>query len=117
VLGFIVSWVFAAVALVVADRLFARVHLDGDFGTALFVAALYGVLKFLFGWLFFVVLGFATLGIGFIFYLTTMIVSTAIVIKMTGAVSGRLRVDGFMPAIGTAILVTLAGELARVVVS
>jgi len=117
VLSFVVSWVFAAIALVVADKLFARVRLDGDFGTALFVAAVYGVLQFLFGWLFFVVLGFATLGIGFIFYLTTMIVSTAIVIKMTAGLSRRFRVDGFLPAIGTAILMTVAAEIARRVVA
>lgn len=116
-LEFLTSWVFAALAIILADRLFERVRLDGDFGTALAVAAGFGILKMLFGWFFFVLLGLATLGIGFVFYMATTIVSTALVLMMTSALSRRFRVDGFMPALGTSILVTLAAELSSRVVA
>jgi putative membrane protein len=112
-LEFLLSWVFAALALVLADRLFRGVHLDGDFGTALVVAAVFGLLKLIFFWIFFVLLGLATLGIGFIFYLASTVVCTALVLKLTSALSRRFRVDGFMPALGTAVLIMLASELSQ----
>lgn len=108
---FLVSWALAAVAILLADRLFKGVSLNGDFLTALGVAAGFSILQLIFGWFFFVLLGIATLGLGFWFHLVTQLVSAAIVLKMTSALSRRFEIVGFFPAVGTAILLAVAGEI------
>lgn len=107
----LLSWLAIALALLLADRLFDGVQLRGDLGVALLVALGFSVLNFIFHWVFFVLLGLATLGIGFLFYFATQLVSTAIVLKLTSALSRRFVVRGFGAALGTAVLVTLAGAL------
>jgi len=112
-LDLIVSWILAAAALLLSDRLFDEFELKGDFATALWVAAFYRVLSFLIGWLVFGVLGIATLGIGFIFHFVTEIVAAAIVLRITSALSSRLNIRSFLPALGAAVLLALAGELSH----
>lgn len=107
----LLSWLAIAVALLLADRLFEGVQLRGDLGVALLVALGFSILNFFFHWFFFVLLGLATLGLGFIFYLATQLVSTAIVLRLTSALSRRFAVRGFGPALGTALLVTIAGAV------
>lgn len=107
----LLSWLAIALALLLADRLFDGVQLRGDLGVALMVALGFSVLNFFFHWVFFILLGFATLGIGFLFYFATQLVSTALVLKLTSALSRRFMVRGFGAALGTAVLVTLAGAL------
>jgi uncharacterized membrane protein YvlD (DUF360 family) len=111
VIAFLVSWALAAVALLLADRLFSGVRLEGDFATALAVAAGFSVLQFLLGWFLFGLLGIATLGIGFLFHFVTQLVSAALVLKLTSALSRRFTIDGFFPALGTAMLLAIAGEI------
>ncbi len=112
-LELVVSWFFAAAALVLSDRLFKGVQLAGDFATALWVAACYSVLSFFLGWLIFGLLGIATLGIGFVFHFLTQLVAAAIVLKLTSALSSSLTIRGFLPALGAAMLLALGGELAH----
>lgn len=112
-LSLLVSWLAVALALLLADRLFEGIQLRGDLGVALLVALGFSILQFIFHWFFFVLLGIATLGIGFIFYLATQLVSTAIILKLTAALSTRFIVRGFLPALGTAVLVTIAAEIAK----
>ncbi len=94
-----------------ASRLFDRVTLKGDFLTALWVAALFAVLSFFFHWFFFVLLGLASLGFGFLFPFITRLLAAAIVLKVTSALSSRFTICGFMPSIGTAMLLAVAAEL------
>lgn len=110
-LEFLVSWALSAAALTVANRVFSGVSLQGDFADALWVAALYAVLSFCFGWFVFGFLGFVTLGLGFIFFLFTKLVAAAIILKMTSALSSRFSIRGFVPALGTAIMLALASGL------
>jgi len=117
VVEFIVSWLISAFALVLASNLFESVRLSGDFSDALWVAALFNVLSFLFGWFFFVVLGFATLGLGFVFHFVTRLVAAAIVIKLTSSLSKRFSVEGAAPALGTAIFLAVGTSLVRPIVA
>jgi len=112
-LQLLVSWFFSAGALLLADKLFANFELKGDFATALWVAACYSVLSFFLGWLIFGLLGIATLGLGFIFHFITGLVSAAIVLLITSALSSRLTIRGFVAALGCAFLLALAGELSH----
>ena len=109
----LVSWTLSAAALFLAGRLFDGVKLKGDFWDALWVAALFSVLSFLFGTLLFFLLGVFSLGLGFLFSFVTQLIAAAIVIKLTSAISSRFTVKGFAPALGTAILLALAGALAN----
>lgn len=110
-LGWILSWALAALAIYLAAKIFDGVRLAGDFADALWVAAIFSVLSFFLSWLIFGVLGLATLGIGFIFHFVTQLVTAAIVVKLTSALSSRFSVKGFLPALGTAVLLALAAEL------
>ena len=112
-LQLIVSWALSAAALLFADRVFDGVKLKGDFADALWVAAVFSVLSFLFGTFFYFLLGVFSLGLGFLFSFVTQLIAAAIVIKMTSALSSRFTVKGFAPALGTAILLALAGALAH----
>lgn len=107
----LVSWALAAAALLLADRLFEGVRLRGDFADALWVAACFSLLSFLLSWLIFGLLGIVTLGIGFLFSFITQLVTAAIVVRLTSALSSRFSVSGFAPALGTAVLLALAGEI------
>lgn len=111
-LSIIIAWILSAAALLLADRLFEGVELKGDFATALLVAAGYSVLSFLLGWFIFGLLGIATLGLGFIFHFITQLIVAAILLRLTSALSRRFTIKSFGPALGTAILLALAGEIA-----
>lgn len=112
-ISFVLSWMLAAGAIMVANQVFEKVNLRGDFSDALWVSGLYAVLSWLFGWLFFVVLGLASLGLGFVFSVVTHLVAASLVLKMTSALSSRFTIRGFPAALGTAILLALASELAK----
>lgn len=108
-----VSWVFSAAALFFSSRIFTGVRLKGDFADALWIAAVYAILSFFLSWLIFGVLGVVTLGLGFIYQFITQLVTAALVLKVTGALSSRFQIEGFLPALGTAIFLALASEAAH----
>lgn len=109
----LVSWGLSALALLVASKIFSGVRLQGDFADALWIAAGYSVLSFFFGWFIFGFLGVVTLGLGFVFWFITQLVTAAIVLKVTSALSSRFDIVGFVPALGTAILLAISSALAQ----
>lgn len=111
-LALIISWLFSALAILISGRVFDRVKLKGDLGDALWVSAIYAVLSFFLHWFFFTLLGIATLGLGFVFHFVTSLLAAAIVLKVTSALSSRFDIDGFAPAVGTAIFLAIASEVA-----
>jgi uncharacterized membrane protein YvlD (DUF360 family) len=113
----IVSWFFAAAALIASSKVFNGFELRGDFGTALWVAACYSVLSFFLGWLIFGIIGVATLGLGFVFHLVTELVAAAIVLRLVSALSSQLNIRGFVPALGGAVFLALAGQVAWAVLN
>lgn len=111
-IALIVSWALSAAALLFSSRVFKGVQLKGDFLDALWIAAVYAVLSFFLSWFIFGLLGVVTLGLGFVFHFVTQLVTAAIVVKVTAGLSSRFDVTGFVPALGTAILLALASEAA-----
>jgi putative membrane protein len=83
------------------------------FGGALKAAAIFGVLNWLLGWLIFVVLGIATLGIGFLLAFITRWIVMAILLQFVGALSSSLRVDSFGTAVLGALIMSGIGTLAE----
>jgi uncharacterized membrane protein YvlD (DUF360 family) len=108
----VIPWMSAALGLWVASKTLRGVQL-GSAGDALWAGALLALLNWLLHWLVFVVLGIATLGIGFLLFFITTWVASAIIIQLTAALSSRLRVEGFVNAVITALFVAGAGVVVR----
>lgn len=108
-MALLVSWISVALGLWVADNLLSGFNIAGDWKSYAVVAALLGVLQFLLGWLIYVGLGIATLGLGFLFSFVTRLVVSAIVLLIADKLSRRLTVGGFVPALLAAIIVSITG--------
>jgi putative membrane protein len=106
------SWLILSVAVFVTAQLLPGVRISG-FGGALIVAALFGILNALIGWLFFVAIGVVTLGLGFLLAFVTRIVVNAIVLRIVDAFSTSLTIRGFGNAIAAAVLISGIGTLAE----
>ena len=109
-MALLVSWITVAIGLWLADKLLSGFEIAGDWKSYAVVAALLGVLQFLLGWLFYVVLGIATLGLGFLFSFVTRLVVTAIVLLIADKLSTRLTIRGFTPALFASIIVAVTGS-------
>lgn len=110
----LLSWLTASLGLYVASRLLDGVRLT-SFVDAVWAGALLGLLQALLGTLIFVLLGIGTLGIGFLLWFVTRWIASAIVILITAALSSRLEVRGFIPALVTAFIVAVTGTVVRFV--
>jgi putative membrane protein len=108
----LLAWVSAALGLWVAAKMLPSVRLSSD-ADAIWAGALLGMLQALLTTPLFILLGLATLGIGFLLWFITTWIASALVIRITAALSSRLAVDGFLPALITAFVVSLAGSFVR----
>jgi putative membrane protein len=110
-MALLVSWIAVALGLWLADKVLPNFEITGDWKSYALVAALLGVLQFFLGWLFYVVLGIATLGLGFLFSFVTRLIVTAIVLLIADKLSRRLTIRGFMPALLAAVIIALTGSV------
>jgi uncharacterized membrane protein YvlD (DUF360 family) len=108
----IIGWAGASLGLFVASRVLAGVRLR-SFADALWAGALLGILHWALHGVIFVLLGIATLGIGFLLFFITTWVASAIVVLITAKLSARFDVDGFINAVVTALIVSAAGVFVR----
>ncbi len=111
-MSLLVAWLSASIGLYIAANVLRDVRLT-SFVDALWAGALLGVLSWALHWLVFVVLGVATLGLGFLLWFITRWVASAIVILIAAALSSRLEVRGFVPALITAFIVSATGSVLR----
>ncbi len=102
----LLHWVILAVAVLVAAAIVPGVQLRG-FGSALIAAALFALLNWALGRLIFVVIGVATLGLGFLLAFLTRWVVDAIVLKLTAGLTQRIAIKGFGPALLAALVMSL----------
>ena len=89
------------------------IKLKGFVG-AIVASAIFGILNWAIGWLIFIAIGVGTLGIGFLLAFLTRWVVTAILLKMTGALTDRLKVKNFGWALGGALLMAVIGTGAEI---
>jgi len=80
-------------------------------GGALFTGFLFGLLNYVLGWFFFVLIGIGTLGLGFIFAFITRWVVDAIVLKITDAFTDKLTIKSFGVALIAALVMAALGTL------
>ncbi len=109
-MGLILSWIILSLAVWITAIVLPGFHVK-SLGSAFVVAAIFGVLNFLLGWLLFVVLAIGTLGIGLLLAFVTRWIVNAILLKITDALSDSLKIDGFKWALGGALMMSLLGTL------
>lgn len=101
----IAGWLILSAAIWATGALLPGVHID-NFGTAIGVAALFSLLNVLFGWIVFILLGVATLGIGFLLFFITAWVVNAIMLSVTDGLVSSFRIDSFGWSLVAALLIS-----------
>jgi putative membrane protein len=104
----VLSWLVLTLAVWLTAVVLPGFHVK-SFGSAILVAAIFGVLNFLLGWLFFVVFTIATLGLAWLFAFITRWIINAILLKITDAVTDHLTIDSFGWALGGALMMSAIG--------
>ncbi len=114
-MGLLISWIILSLAVWITAEALPGFHVK-SLGSAFAVAALFGVLNFLIGWLFFVVLTIATLGLAFLLAFLTRWLINAILLKLVDALTDHLTIDSFGWALGGALMMSAIGTLAEWIV-
>src|SRR5690606_42066212 len=91
ILGILISWITIAFGLWVADKILDGLEVKGGVVSYLIVAAIFGTLSFLLGWLIYAILGIVTLGLGFLLSFITRLTVAAILLKVADVMSDRMR--------------------------
>jgi len=109
-MSLLLSWLVLSFAVWVTAAVLPGFHVK-DFGSALVVAALFGVLNFFLGWIIFAVFTVATLGLAWLLAFITRWIITAIILTLTDKLTDRLTIDGFRWALGGALMMSAIGTL------
>ena len=107
---FLIELLINAVVVFIAAKLMPRVELR-NFGAALLVALLYGLLSPTVGWFLEHVLYVVSLGILWILGFITRLIVAAIIIKLVDWLVGGFKVHGFLTAILLAVILALVGTV------
>jgi putative membrane protein len=105
-MGLLLSWLVMSAAFWLTAEVLPGFRVKG-FRGAVLVAAVFGLINWLIGWLLFVVIGVASLGIGFLLAFLTRWLVNAILLKVTDAVSSNLSIRDFSTALLGALLLSL----------
>jgi putative membrane protein len=108
----LLNWLVLSLAVWITGSVLAGFHVR-DFKNAVLVAAFFGILNFLIGWLFFVVFTVATLGIAYLLAFLTRWIIDAIILWLVASMTPRLRIDGFGWALLGALMMAALGTVAE----
>lgn len=109
-MSLLLSWLILTVAVWLTAVILPGFHVK-SFGSAFVVAALFGVLNFFLGWIFFAAFAIATLGLALLLAFVTRWIVNAIILKLVDALTDRLRIDGFGWALLGALVMSALGTL------
>lgn len=109
-LELILSWLILSAAVWLTAAILPGFHVK-NFGSAILVAAIFGVLNFLLGWLLFAIFAVVTLGIAWLLAFVTRWIINAILLVLTDRLTDHLHIDGFGWALGGALLMSVLGTL------
>jgi putative membrane protein len=115
-MGLLLSWLVMSAAFWLTAEILPGFRVKG-FRGAVLVAAVFGLINWFIGWLLFVVIGVASLGLGFLFAFLTRWLVNAILLKVTDSVSSNLSVRDFRTALIGALLLSLFGTIGQALVS
>jgi putative membrane protein len=90
----LLSWLILSIAFWITAMILPGFKIR-SFGGAIIVAAIFGIINALLGWLFFGVLTIATLGIAYLLSFITRWFINAIFLSMTSAFSKHLQIKNF----------------------
>jgi putative membrane protein len=111
-MGLLLSWLVMSAAFWLTAEILPGFRVKG-FRGAVLVAAVFGLVNWLIGWLLFVVIGVASLGLGFLFAFLTRWLVNAILLKVTDSLSSNLSVRDFRTALLGALLLSLFGTIGQ----
>jgi putative membrane protein len=114
-MSLLLSWLVLTVAVWITAVVLPGFHLK-SFGSALLVAAVFGVLNFLLGWLLFAIFTIATLGLAWLLAFITRWIINAILLVLTDKLTDRLSIDSFGWALGGALMMSAIGTVLEWVV-
>jgi putative membrane protein len=106
----LLSWLVLSLAVWLTAAILPGVHVK-NLVSAVIVAAIYGVLNFLLGWLFFAVFTVVTLGIAWLLAFITRWIINAILLMLTDELTDHLKIDSFGWALGAALMMSVLGTL------
>lgn len=105
-MGLILSWLVTTLAVWLTAELLSGFHVKSA-SSAFLVAAIFGLLNFFLGWLFWAVFTVLTLGIALLLAFITRWIINAILLKITDALTDHLTIDSFGWALGGAFMISL----------
>jgi putative membrane protein len=106
----IFSWLILSVAVWLTAAILPGFHVK-NFGSAVLVAAIFGVLNFLLGWLLFAVFAVVSLGIAWLLAFITRWIINAILLVLTDKLTDHLHIDSFGWALGGALMMSVLGTI------
>lgn len=106
----LVSWLILSLAVWLTAAILPGFHVK-SFKSAILVSAIFGILNFLLGWLFFAVFTVFTLGIAYLLAFITRWIITAILLKITDKLTDHLTIDSFGWALVGALMMSAIGTL------
>jgi putative membrane protein len=111
----LISWLILSFAVWLTAEILPGVHVK-SFGSAVLVAAIFGVLNTLLGWLLFTFFTVVTLGLAWLLAFITRWIINAIILKLTDALTDHLKVDSFKDALIAALMMSLIGTVGEWIV-
>lgn len=107
-MSLLISWLVLSFAVWLTALVLPGFHVR-SLGSAIWVAAIFGVLNALLGWLLFAVLTIATLGLAWLFAFITLWIINAILLKLTAALVKSFKIDHFGWALIGALMISAVG--------
>jgi putative membrane protein len=111
----LLSWLVLSFAVWVTGAVLPGFHVKG-FGSAVLVAAIFGILNFALGWLMFAAFTVVTLGIAWLLAFITRWIINAILLVLTDKLTDHLTIDSFGWALGGSLMMSLIGTFGEWVV-
>ncbi len=105
-MSLLITWLITSIAVYVTALILPGFQVK-NFASAILVAAIFGLLNALLGWLLFGVFAIATLGIAWLLGFITRWIINAILLKLTDALTDHLTIKGFGNALLGALIISI----------
>lgn len=109
-MSLLLSWLILSFAVWLTAVVLPGFHIK-SVGSAILVAAIFGILNFLLGWLLFAVFTVATLGIAWLLAFITRWIINAILLLLTDRLTDHLTIDSFSWALIGSLMMSVIGTL------
>ena len=109
-MNLILSWLIMTLAVWATAALLPGFHLKSA-NSAIIVAAIFGILNFLLGWVLFAIFTVFTLGLAWLLAFLTRWIINAILLKFTDALTDHVKIDGFGWALVGALVISVVSSL------